>query len=226
MGGRGSWSGGRYVGGGVAAGNIANVETFRRGSFGNTKLEEAVESSEAHLLSQYSAFADAGSVQVFDSDSPSLANTYGFVYVGGKQVFLNKRYFDNESGVESQYASDVKSGFHVKGTTASSVVVHEYGHVGHNLIMQKYPVGSTFMGQTVRNSNDVVNIMTEYAKMEANKSTGKKWGINDWAKSISRYANENAHELVAEAFTDYFTHGNRANAFSREIGKIFRKELN
>ena len=161
MGGRGSWSGGRYVGGGVAAGNIANVETFRRGSFGNTKLEEAVESSEAHLLSQYSAFADAGSVQVFDSDSPSLANTYGFVYVGGKQVFLNKRYFDNESGVESQYASDVKSGFHV-----------------------------------------------------------------DWAKSISRYANENAHELVAEAFTDYFTHGNRANAFSREIGKIFRKELN
>ena len=103
MGGRGSWSGGKYVGGGVAAGNIATVETFRRGSFGNTKLEEAVESSEAHLMSQYSAFADVDSIQVFDSDSPSLDGTYGFVYVGGKQVFLNKRYVDNESGVERYY---------------------------------------------------------------------------------------------------------------------------
>ena len=226
MGGRGSWSGGAYVGGGVAAGNIANVETFRRGSFGNTKLEEAVENSEAHLLSQYSAFADAGSVQVFDSDSPDLANTYGFVYIDGKQVYLNKRYFDNESGVESQYANDVKQGFHVAGTTASSVVVHEYGHVGHNLIMEKYPVGSTFMGRTVRNKDDVINIITDRAKIEANKSTGRTWDKKQWAESISQYANTNAHELIAEAFTDYYTHGNRANAFSRAVGEIFKRELN
>lgn len=58
---------------------------------------------------------------------------------------MNKKMFSDKT-IEKTYANDVKNGFHPKGTTAADVVAHEYGHVAHNLISQKYKTGSTFLG--------------------------------------------------------------------------------
>ena len=223
MGGRGSWSGGRgHWGGGGKPKVFSDSEVFRYGSLdGNDRLENAIESIETDLMYRYPSLVDAESLRTVEEGANG---TYAYVYVGGNEVYINKGYFANPD-IETKYARDVASGFHPAGTTAADIVTHEYGHVAHNMLLRKYPNGSTFLGKTVSTQNDAVSILTQTATQNANKLTKQKLGINDWAKSISGYANSNKYEMVAEAFADFYANGNRAKTISKEIMKLLGGEL-
>ena len=224
MGGRGSWSGGRghWGGGGIGmGGGNPDSELFKYGSLGgNEKLESAIENVETDLFYKYPALRESSSLRTVDENS----NAYAYVYMGGDTVYINKKYFANPD-IEAKYANDVKQGYHPKGTTAADIVAHEYGHVAHNMLLKKYTNGSTFLGRRVNSQNDAVTILTQTATRNANKLTKRKLGINDWAKSISGYANSNKHEMVAEAFADFYANGNKAKTISKEIMKLLRGEL-
>lgn len=228
MGGRGSWSsggggGGSWDGGGNPSGNYT-AEPFNKGSLGNSALEQSIDAVEVDLMNQFSAFRDGAGVQMYTTNSNGLNRAYAFASNDG--VYINKNKFQNSEQIERSYASDVKSGFHPKGTTAGDIVVHEYGHVAETMLNRKYPVGSTFMGVTVTSRNSASNIMAQKAVKSANTATGKKQGINAWANSVSRYANKNRSEFIAEAFSDWYANGKKANKVSQEIVKVFKKELN
>lgn len=223
MGGRGSSSGG----GGwdkentPQVGTLVAVEDLKIGSLGeNETMERAIDSIQVDLMNKFPELKD-GDLKLFVADND---NIYGFVKVDGTTVYMNKKMFSDKT-IEKTYANDVKNGFHPKGTTAADVVAHEYGHVAHNLISQKYKTGSTFLGSKVTVKNDALTLLTTKAVNNVNKSTGIKLGIHDYAKNISGYANKNRHEMIAEAFSDVYANGKKATNISQEIVNLMRKEL-
>lgn len=114
------------------------------------------------------------------------------------------------SGLDSlnkSHARDVESGYHPPGTSAGSIVYHEYGHVLAN-ISTKQNLGVSAGGKIAANYTDRSNFITS----RRNNTVERKW-VSDAAKStgtsakqlqsnISRYGQKNHAEAFAEAFAE------------------------
>lgn len=141
----------------------------------------------------------------------SKANAYAAIETGadGSMNFLigTKLYGNGLESVKRQYDSDVKSGFHPEGTTAGSIVYHEFGHVLANISAKK-SLGVSANGRIAANYTDRSNFISN----RRNNTTERQW-VADAAKStgtsarqlqanISRYGQKNAGEAFAEAFSE------------------------
>ena len=118
----------------------------------------------------------------------------------------SKTYGSGLDVLEKQYASDVKVGFHPKGTSAKDVVWHEYGHVIGGIKTKEMHGASA----TTRISSDkIFDFIADKKSGKWEKNVAKKaadsLGIStrDLANSISRYATQNSKELFAEAFAEF-----------------------
>lgn len=224
MGGRGARAYGRSPGtGGGSMGNL-NEKRLQYGGKLDDKMVSNINSVQTNLMYQFPELRNMGDIMVFNTNSGSLSDTYAFVY-GGTSVHVNEKYFSDRENLYKTYANDVKTGFHPKGTDAADIVAHEFGHVAHNMIVQKYRGSSTFMNAKVKSGEDIINTIVRRANTNANKTTGKTEKLTTRVKQISHYAGRNNHETIAEAFADVYANGSRANALSTEIVKIIRKEL-
>ena len=115
--------------------------------------------------------------------------------------------------VETSYKYDVESGFHPKGTTANSIIWHEYGHVLAG-ISAKAKIGieySDTIGYDKRADFriDRYNHLTEIDWLNKARVDSKNTDYDfldknykDIAKNISKYAEKNIGELFAEAFAE------------------------
>jgi len=227
MGGRGARAYGRSPGTGTGGGSMGNLNEKRLQYGGklDDKMVSNINSVQTNLMYQFPELRNMGDIMVFNTNSRSLSNAYAFVYGGGDAVHVNEKYFSDRENLYKTYANDVKAGFHPKGTDAGDIVAHEFGHVAHNMIVQKYRGSSTFMNAKVKSGEDIINTIVRRANTNANKTTGKTEKLTTRVKQISHYAERNNHETIAEAFADVYANGSRANALSTEIVKIIRKEL-
>jgi len=138
--------------------------------------------------------------------------TLGFYDQAGKTVALNSNYTDIEK-MNRVYDASVKSGFHPgrgnkSGTEA--VALHEMGHALTGHVAQK-------MG--VSNFDDASKRIVDAAY----KNSNGKGGTKKWAGGISKYAQDNNAECIAEAVADWYCNGNKASAQSKAIMNELKK---
>ena len=167
----------------------------------------------------------------------------GFPFVIKIQVFLNASYYLNVNYLDNVIDNAVNTSYFPKDTTKESLVAHELGHVITYVLDIKY---SNSVNTLLLNKEDFKlysSTLKDYTSStfagnivkEAHKNYVNKYGNLDeetFRKNISLYANskdtsENViyNETVAEAFHDYYLHGESAKKESLEIMNIINSYL-
>ena len=111
------------------------------------------------------------------------------------------------------YDAAVKSGYHPSRGNKSgteAVTYHEMGHALTDSIAKKMGVKDLDAA-----SKKIVN--------DAYKASGGKGGTKAWAGKISKYAQDNFAECVAEAVSDWYCNGNKARSNSKAIMTQLKK---
>lgn len=110
------------------------------------------------------------------------------------------------AAMEASYKRDVERGFHPSGTSANSIVWHEYGHVlGSLSTRNRMNVSAEAMTNDRATRLDFINrrrsndVESEWVRTAAKNMN---IGPRDLGKSISRYATKNYGETFAEAFAE------------------------
>lgn len=167
------------------------------------------------------------SIGVMQNDFPDVMNTVYSVdaaELGGADRTATLGYWSASDGTLAlnAYYTDIgrmnaaydAGGTHHPGrgdrSAVEAVTYHEMGHALTSNIAQKMGVGSLD-----ESSKRIVD--DAYA---ASKGTG---GTKKWAGAISRYAQKNYAECVAEAVCDYYCNGRKATEQSRAIMRELRK---
>ncbi len=144
--------------------------------------------------------------------SPGLPKQYAQIeWRPGGMIVLSKEWWSDMDKFMSHLWDARDSGFLAKGAEVSpeSVLAHEYGHMIH---------GSIVAAQGWRKAAPIDKELRKLAK-----SAGKgPWYLN--AKSqISTTAGSDPSELVAEAFSEFYT--GHPSALSRQVVALINEEL-
>lgn len=137
-------------------------------------------------------------------------NTLGFY--GGGQLALNANYTNVEK-MNSVYDKGVADGYHPgrgNKTGTQAVAYHELGHAITDHIGRKHG-----LGDIDKTANKIVK--------DAYKNSKAKGGNYNWAGKISKYAQKNYAECVAEAVADWYCNGNKASDTSKAIMAELKK---
>lgn len=208
MGGRGSSSGGSLGGGSGQSINIVNavdVWSYRHNQ-NNEPFVDAINTSVRDIQNDFPEIMQTVNrvdAAVFGGDDDF--NTLG-IYSANGTLALNQRY-TNIDKMNSVYDNSVKSGYHPSrgdksGTEA--VTYHEMGHAVTDHIIQNG------WGNDI---DSAAKAIVDYAYSNIKGKGGTKAA----AGKISKYAQKNNAECVAEAFADYYCNGSKANSFSKAI---------
>lgn len=161
-------------------------------------------------------------------------NTYAWCYTTtGGQVQVNPKRYNNWSKIFESYESDVASGWHPKGTTAESIIIHELGHAVDGLLAEQkilggftssgeYRLASSSLKQTIMNraakiDPDIADDMDFDRRFKANLAV---------RHHVSRYATKNGKEWFAECFAEYLTSADPrvvATEFGKELEKLLER---
>lgn len=154
-----------------------------------------------------------GGVSAVDLSESTYAQC--FVYDDGR-VQVNKNLFKDFEEVSRNYDRDVLFGFHPKGTTAESIVVHE---IGHAIDMYLSSRGIKFGNKTTEKYNPS-NKLSHLLQSKMCMSAGiKKSQIGN---SVSIYATRKPEEWFAECFAEYTTSA-EPRAIAAKFGQMLEK---
>ena len=112
-------------------------------------------------------------------------------------IYMNQMYFKNDE-IDVYYNKDIESGWHPKGTTGASIIVHELGHALDNMI-------------GVSKNNE---LKLYYEKIKKEIGTG-----------LSRYAETSIKEFLAEGFAEYIESPN-PREMALKVGKFYETLYN
>lgn len=155
----------------------------------------------------------------------SAVNQFQIAKVGGGtmayydaegNIALNEKYM-NAEGMNRAYDAAVKGGFHPSRGNKSgmqAVASHEYGHALTDMAAQRLGLGG--FGGIEEASRQIVE--------RARKKTRQRTNLN-FAKKISGYAQYNFAECVAEAVSDWYCNGSRAQKESRAVMAVLNNIL-
>lgn len=147
---------------------------------------------------------DVNTVDTAELGGMDRTQTLGFY--GDGQVAINSNYTDIRD-MNRVYDKAVQSGYHPSRGNKSgteAVTYHEMGHALTDSIAKKMGVKNLDAA-----SKKIVN--------DAYKASGGKGGTKAWAGKISKYAQENFAECVAEAVSDWYCNGSKAKLNSKAI---------
>ena len=134
-------------------------------------------------------------------------------YSNDHVVFLNSKYFGNED-FEAIYKKTVDNGFHPEGTTAMSVISHEYTHQMDNYMTEMLGIKrGKFSDKVLREVQKEIATLTED---EIKKS------VSDY--SMKKYKGGESMEFLAEAYSEYLTSPN-PRRIAMATGRIVEKYL-
>lgn len=147
---------------------------------------------------------DVNTVDTAELGGMDRTQTLGFY--GDGQVAINSNFTDIRD-MNRVYDKAVQSGYHPSRGNKSgteAVTYHEMGHALTDSIAKKMGVKNLDAA-----SKKIVN--------DAYKASGGKGGTKAWAGKISKYAQENFAECVAEAVSDWYCNGSKAKLNSKAI---------
>lgn len=132
--------------------------------------------------------------------------TLGFWSASDKQLAMNQNYTDIAK-MNDVMDDAARSGFHPSRGNKSgteAVALHEAGHALTDHLANKHGYAG-------------LHELSEKVVKDAYKKSGAKGGTRSWAGTISKYAQKNYAETVAEAVTDWYCNGDKARAASKAI---------
>ena len=138
----------------------------------------------------------------------SLRSNYAFNMGNGKTnaIRLNRKYYTNPELIKEKFSANCKSGFHPKGlkdvSPEKAILMHELGH------------SITAERDNKEFWNGIKDIRKRYDN-EIKKTPDSK-------NFISRYAERNDYEFVAEAFSDAKL-SNNPSTYSKEVLNLIDK---
>jgi hypothetical protein len=211
MGGRGASSGGSGWTGGNSTLNPADIVS-------TTSLVSAREGKQLEVDETLQTFKDVADEYGYIIDDIQIATIKGdgastMAYYDGSNIAVNASYFEKAT-MEYVYADCVKNGFHPSQgnkTALQAVASHELGHALTDAVAPK-------MGAI---KGDTANAILK----EAKKAGKFKGTVADMAGKISGYAKFNPRECIAEAFSDVYCNGKKANKESQAIVSVMNKYL-
>lgn len=156
------------------------------------------------------------------------SSTYAWCYIRGNgKVQVNPTKYNMWQSIARSYDNDVRTGWHPKGTTAESIVVHEMGHAIDGLLAREKVLGGITSSGEYRyaSSSLKATIMKRAAKLDSDLADlmerDRYWKESDAVSTyVSEYATKNAQEWFAECFAEYIT-----SAKPRVVATEFGKEL-
>ncbi len=123
-------------------------------------------------------------------------------------IGVNRTFF-NSAKIDAVYDESVRTKFHPSRGNKSGMeatIAHEMGHA----------VTGQIAGKRGKSLDAVSNeIITEARKKDPNNN--KKLRNSDYAGKVSGYSTHTPSECVAEAFSDVYCNGSKANSASRYI---------
>lgn len=148
-------------------------------------------------------------------------------------IRLGKHYYaKTEDGLNQTYDANVSNGYHPAGTAKADIATHEAGHILERALIEK---------NILSKGNDVVTrnaaaiawnksqmasqVISEAAKMVKKTAAGKGMKIADMIHGVSRYAERNRSETLAECVADYTANGAKAQPLSVAVWNILKREL-
>lgn len=132
---------------------------------------------------------------------------------GGITVSTTK--YNDTVKLAKDYADDLKSGYHPKGTDWTAIVTHELGHAIDDYLSNYEVVFG------MKNSYSAKHVSATL-RPKVMKSLGLK--VGDTGKEVSRYATKNAQEWFAEAFAEYIK-SNEPRPVAKELGRQLEEIL-
>ena len=168
-----------------------------------------------HLVAAYQRIFDRYPPLIGQFPAPNVGLTsnssaYASCLTGTTgQITLNKQQFGSWQNLVSAYAKDVRLGFHPEGTTAESILTHEFGHALDGWLVRSGRVPS----DTQYASTVLIDKAFEESGM-SRSSVGFK---------VSSYAKKNDRECFAECFAQGMESGEKSsltNALFKELDKL------
>ncbi len=164
-------------------------------------------------------------------------NTYAWCYIRRNgQVQVNPNHYNNWKKLSKSYEEDVIRGFHPRGTTAESIVIHEIGHAIDGLLAREKILGGyTSSGEFRYASSSLKSkVMSRAAQLDP-EGVGKFYRPGkDYEGSrqytvmmhVSEYATKDNQEWFAECFAEYITSANPrvvATEFGKELEELIER---
>ena len=141
----------------------------------------------------------------------------GAAYAGSERdgsVFLNPDKWGNPDALQKDIDEDVLKKFHPPGTTATSLIMHEYTHQIDDLLTKKLSQLTGGMWSSGK--------LSEVIKYEVQKRLDI-WGA-EIEDGVSGYATHDPQEWLAEACSEFFTSKN-PRPIAQETGKVLTEYL-
>lgn len=130
---------------------------------------------------------------------------------GSGMIQINTRFFKNIERVKEKYEMDLKYGFHPKGTSAKSIIIHEIGHSIDDYLSYSIHYG----GVKPKNKK---GLLSNKIRLKILKRA--ECEIDNISHQVSDYATKNANEFFAECFAEYMSSDN-----PRKVSKAFGEIL-
>lgn len=137
-------------------------------------------------------------------------------------ICLNPAYFSNSKSYDNLIKRQVQLGYWMNGTSIESDMVHESAHVLEFMLLNKNnDYKTTLQKENAWNEcYEAEKIVIEAFNNLKLSGTIKGERLNDLISGISRYATESYSETLAEAFSDCYLNGSKANEISKEIKRL------
>ena len=188
---------------------------------------KSVASSYQRLFDKYPQLI--GKLDAPDAQPVGMSkNAYAWCYIRSNgKVQVNPNHFGDWATLSRSYERDVLSGWHPKGTTAESIVIHELGHAVDGLLAREGILGGRTSSGEYRYASSSLKgtIMRRAAKLDPDIASELEIDriLKDNATvmhHVSQYAAKDAQEWFAECFAEYLT-----SADPRTVASEFGKEL-
>lgn len=150
----------------------------------------------------------------------------GIMACSGNKITFNPQYFSDNKLVK--LCKDQSStGWWPPNASISSVGAHEAGHAVEMVLIQNNPAYKYDFERAVawNNCTEAKRIVSQACKNIKKTSYGKGKKKYNLIGAISRYAQSNDSETLAEAFADVHANGQNANPLSIEIKRLTDEQL-
>lgn len=150
----------------------------------------------------------------------------GIMACSGNKITFNPQYFSDDKLVK--LCKDQSStGWWPPNASISSVGAHEAGHAVEMVLIQNNPAYKYDFERAVawNNCTEAKRIVSQACKNIKKTPYGKGKKKYNLIGAISRYAQSNDSETLAEAFADVHANGQNANPLSIEIKRLTDEQL-